>query len=371
VKLRIASIAFLLASLCVGLAWLSVQPLLVRLLDAVHRAGGVTEVGAHVGAALPLLLAMDFVIAGLVIFAVLYMTVGRPLVRVEQEIDRLGRLELDMPSAPSGGPLLSRLQSSLRLMAQALREEQATTQRQVNELRATNERLAQTQAGLAASERLATVGKLAAGVAHEIGNPLSGILGYLSIARSRPDGGDVDDYLARIDAEVQRIDKIVRELLELGRPPRLTPGPVDVAEVVRACTGLLGAGPDFTSVQLDVQVPPGVCARAESGALSQVLINLLLNAAHAVDGKGQVTVRGRRDGSEVQLEVQDSGKGLSDEAMKHLFEPFFTTKENGRGTGLGLAISQHLVTQMGGQLQAANAASGGAVFTVRLPSAPD
>ncbi|HEX4621464.1 MAG TPA: HAMP domain-containing sensor histidine kinase, partial [Myxococcaceae bacterium] len=222
-----------------------------------------------------------------------------------------------------------------------------------------------------ASERLATVGKLAAGVAHEIGNPLSGILGYLSIARSKSMGAEVDDYLARIDAEVQRIDKIVRELLELGRPPRLTPGPVDVAEVVRACTGLLGAGPDFTSVQLDVQVPPGVCARAESGALSQVLINLLLNAAHAVDGKGQVTVRGRRDGTEVQLEVQDSGKGLSDEAMKHLFEPFFTTKEKGRGTGLGLAISQHLVAQMGGQLRGANASSGGAVFTVRLPSAPD
>jgi two-component system NtrC family sensor kinase len=368
-RLRTASIAFLLGALTTGIAWLSLQPVMIRLLDAARRGGWDALDAAHrMRAVLPLLLGLDMLIASTVTFAVLYLTVGRPLRRTEREIDQLSRLELELPLEGTGGPLVSRLQRALRRMAEALKLEQQVTARQLEELRAANERLGRAQAALVATERLATVGKLAAGVAHEIGNPLSGILGYLSVARAKSNG-EVQDYLARIDREVQRIDSIVRELLDLGRAPGGTAGAVDVGQIAKACVELLGAGPDFVGVVLQLEFEPGTVARAESGALSQVLLNLLINAAHAVGGTGTVRVRGRRDGDHVLLDVVDTGRGISSEAMSRLFEPFFTTKPPGQGTGLGLAISHHLVSQMGGGLHAANSPTGGAVFTVTLPAA--
>jgi C4-dicarboxylate-specific signal transduction histidine kinase len=111
-----------------------------------------------------------------------------------------------------------------------------------------------------------------------------------------------------------------------------------------------------------------VVARAESGSLSQVLINLLLNAAQAIQGPGRVVVHSRRADGQAAIEVEDSGTGIAPSALPRLFEPFFTTKGN-KGTGLGLAVSLHLVSSMGGRLSAENLASGGARFTVHLPAA--
>jgi two-component system NtrC family sensor kinase len=371
VRLRVASIAFLLAAISTGVAWLSLQPVLIRLVETVRKSAEPSSqaLSTKVGALLPLLLGLDLCVAAIVIFGVLQWTVARPLREAELEVDQLGRLGLNLPIPAGGGRLTSPLRGALRRMAEALKGEQEVTRQQLVDLRESNSRLAQTQAGLVASERLATVGKLAAGVAHEIGNPLSGILGYLSLVRSKAPNGEVGDYLARIDTEVQRIDRIVRELLDLGRAPRGGAAAVDVGQIAAACTALLGAGPDFSHVQLSLHCEPGMLARAESGALSQVLLNLLINAAQAVEPRGAVEIIGRTEGNRVLLEVRDSGKGIPAEAMGRLFEPFFTTKANGRGTGLGLAISKHLVSEMGGELRAANAPEGGAVFSIWLPSA--
>ena len=228
-RLRIAAIAFLISTLAVGLCWLSLQPLLARLLDVLHHlaAPGGPEQALLVRTArlLPALLGVHLVAGGALVYAVLYLTVARPLGRAEGLVDQLStlRLELDRP-LDRGGPLLSRLQGALGRLASALRDEQATTRRQVSALQLTNERLSRAQAELAAAERLATVGKLAAGVAHEVGNPLSGILGYLSLAQARAKGdAQLADFLQRIDAEVQRIDQIVRGLLDLGGPGAARP----------------------------------------------------------------------------------------------------------------------------------------------------
>ena len=116
-------------------------------------------------------------------------------------------------------------------------------------------------------------------------------------------------------------------------------------------------------------VAPGTLVRAEPGPLSQVLLNLMINAAQATEGKGRITVRGKSAGGQVQVEVQDTGPGIPAEVMGRLFEPFFTTTADRKGTGLGLAISRHLMSQMGGQLVAANSGAGGALFTLTLPQA--
>jgi signal transduction histidine kinase len=212
------------------------------------------------------------------------------------------------------------------------------------------------------------VGKLASGVAHEVGNPLAGILGYLSVIRMRAKGNaELNEVVERIEAEVQRIDQIVRALLELGRPSRGKAQPVDVRPLVDSCVSLLSAGREFREVQVKVEAPAAVWLRAESGPLSQVLVNLLINAAQAMGGKGRVTVRVLEEGGVGRIAVEDEGPGLPAEVLARLFEPFFTTKPAGQGTGLGLAVSRHLLSQFEGTLEAANRPAGGAAFTITLP----
>ncbi|HYV49944.1 MAG TPA: HAMP domain-containing sensor histidine kinase [Myxococcaceae bacterium] len=375
-KLRIAAIAFLIATLTVGLCWLSLQPVLARLLEALQRTAppGTAEhaLWARTVRMLPLLLGAHLVAGGALAFAVLYLTVARPLGRAVGLVDQLSTLKLDL-DAPldRGGPLVSRLSGALGRLTAALRDEQATTRRQVNALQHTNQRLSRAQAELAAAERLATVGKLAAGVAHEVGNPLSGILGYLSLAQARAKADpQLADFLQRIDAEVQRIDQIVRGLLDLGRSGKGAGATtVDAASVVENAVRLLGKGPDFQKVAVALELPQDAAVRAESGALAQVVINLLLNAAQAMGGDGRIVVRGERSDGKLRLHVEDTGPGIAADALPHLFEPFFTTKEAGQGSGLGLAISRHLVESMGGALEAGNRPEGGARFTLTLPAA--
>jgi two-component system NtrC family sensor kinase len=372
-KFRIASIAFLFSSLSIGIAWLTLQPVFLRLVSELRKLAPATspesELLKHFRALLPVYFGLNLLLLTVICYFVLYLMVGRPLRRTEDAIEQLGRLELEMPWETQGGPLLARVQAALKRMAQALQREQATTRRQLSELTTANERLTRAQTELVSAARLATVGELAAGVAHEIGNPLAGVLGYLSLARSY--GGSspkLRECLESIDSEVHRIDRIVRGLLDLGRPPQGAAGPVDVAALVETCVRLVSAGPDFRQVKVQLLLEPGAIARAESGPLSQVMINLLLNAAQAIQGEGNVTVRSSRSGGQVLVQVEDSGTGIPVAIRPRLFEPFFTTKGT-RGSGLGLAVSLHLVSSMGGQLTADDLDGGGARFTVGLPAA--
>jgi two-component system NtrC family sensor kinase len=373
VKVRVAAIAFLLAVLSTGLTWLSFQPLLLRLVEALRVSAplgsGPRRVLQSAQEMLPIYLGLDLLIVLLVSFAVLYLTVARPLAAVEREMQKLERLDWELEEK-GGGPLLSRFQASLTRTAAALQAERSLTSRQVQDLEAANAQLTRAQAKLVASERLATVGRLAAGVAHEIGNPLSGLLGWLSVAQTRG-GSDAEltGYLREMEAEIRRIDVIVRGLLDLGRPVRTTVVPVPVAELVRTAARLVSSGPEFRELQLEVDVPGEVVALADPGPLSQVMINLFINAAQAIGGAGRIEVVGRQTDGRVQLEVLDSGPGVPPELRERIFEPFFTTKSGGKGTGLGLAVSQHLVRAMSGDIAVGVSPRGGGKFTVTLPAA--
>jgi signal transduction histidine kinase len=139
---------------------------------------------------------------------------------------------------------------------------------------------------------------------------------------------------------------------------------------VDACVKLVGAGPDFAQVRVEVDIAPQSLVLGEPGPLSQVLINLLMNAAQAQNGRGEIRVEGRQSGRELLVEVTDRGPGIAEGHLDRLFEPFFTTKGAGKGTGLGLSVSRHLVERMGGRLSAENAQGGGSRFTITLQTPP-
>jgi len=142
-----------------------------------------------------------------------------------------------------------------------------------------------------------------------------------------------------------------------------------VRPLIDSAVQLLSAGQDLKGVAVEVDCPQSLYLRAEEGPLSQVLVNLLLNAAQAMSGTGRVVVRAAAQGERGSITVTDSGPGLPPEVLERLFEPFFTTKPAGQGTGLGLAVSRHLLGQFGGELSARNEPAGGASFVISLAAA--
>ncbi len=221
------------------------------------------------------------------------------------------------------------------------------------------------------SEKLAGIGRLAAGVAHEVGNPLAAVLGYVETLLGESAERPIDpelrrDVLGRVRGQTERIHEIIQELLEYARPADEAIDPVDVAKVVAGALSLVRAQARVRRVATEVRVPDDLPpVRASSGRLTQVLVNLLLNAADAAGGSGHVTVEVRRDGARVVIAVADDGPGIPAEVRPHLFEPFFTTKEVGKGTGLGLSVSLAIVERWGGTIAVADAARG-ARFEVYL-----
>jgi signal transduction histidine kinase len=226
------------------------------------------------------------------------------------------------------------------------------------------------------SEKLASVGQLAAGVAHEIGNPLAAILGYVDILRSDLAGrndlplADRKDALDRVKAETQRIHRIIRDLLEFSRPSHEDPLATDPLRVVQSAQALLAPQSRFREIRVvtepaTVEWPNVLVAPSR---LVQVFVNLLLNAADAMEGKGTLRVACREDGGKVLLSVTDHGPGVAKENRRKIFDPFFTTKPVGQGTGLGLPVCRAIVESFGGTLELAAGAEGeGATFVVALP----
>jgi signal transduction histidine kinase len=262
-------------------------------------------------------------------------------------------------------------------MAAQLRDERQALEDRVRELERTTGELHEAHDQLFRSERLASVGRLAAGVAHEIGNPLAAILGLVELVRG---GGlaqeEQDEFLRRVEKETERIQKIIRDLLDFARQERETEteeASADLGEVVEDAVRLVAPQKDLRRVdierRLDDEVPR---VRGSADRLTQVVLNLLLNAADAIEGDGAIRVEVRTiDGAptKVELVVADSGPGIAPEVLGELFEPFVTTKPTGEGTGLGLAVCHAIVERLGGTIRAENAPEGGARFVVVLPAA--
>jgi two-component system, NtrC family, sensor kinase len=312
---------------------------------------------------------------------------------------------------------IGQLIGSFNRMIGKLRENQESLDNYLESLESTNKQLKQAQEELIRTEKLASIGRFAAGVAHEVGNPLGAILGYTSILKKEGiDREESKDYLKRIEREIERINKIVRGLLDFARPSKLEIREVEINKIIESTLSLLSYQKTFKNIQtqLDLQTDLPLIKGDES-QLSQVLINIILNAIDAMTNGGALTIqtkthivenlnadrlqrnyprRRKNDPKEsdysrmrkmdplavlfkkftegdrlVKIRISDTGIGIKNEDLENIFDPFFTTKAPDKGTGLGLSISLKIVESLGGEIRVESEVGKGTTFEVYFPAA--
>jgi two-component system NtrC family sensor kinase len=296
-----------------------------------------------------------------------------------------GDLEATVETAAGGelGELATSFNKMVADLGQAIaaeREHHEQLSTAYAELTEAHQTLRQTQAQLVQSGRLASIGELAAGVAHEINNPLSVVLTYALLIGEKIDAmpGDLRERLAgfrgqldRITTGAERCKAIADNLLAFSRESEGELLPIALGEIVDRSLDLLRTRLAKAKVVTVCEVPAGLRIRGQPGPLQQVITNLALNAIQAMEGGGGLTLRGRGPSEDgfAELEISDTGPGIAPEHLDKIFDPFFTTKPLGQGTGLGLSIVYGIVSKHGGGISVESEPGRGATFRVRLPVA--
>lgn len=341
--------------------------------------GGVVRVFVRsdegAGALLVRLLILYAALSALAILLLTYALLGRlivtPIAELTRAADRLARGVEGARAEPAGAAEIGNLATTFNRMARDLSAERAALRGRLTELERAHQELERKDASLVRSEKLASVGRLAAGVAHEIGNPLTSILGLVDLLEQGGlDEATQREFLRRIHAETDRIHRTIRGLLDFSRqgPAEAAEG-ADVAAAVERAVSLAGPQKDMRRVTLERRLPDApVRVKLTEEHLVQVLLNLLMNAADAIAGEGSISIE-VEGGDVVRIRVSDTGPGIAPEVEATLFEPFVTTKPAGKGTGLGLAVVHSIVERAGGSIAVERPEGGGARFVVSVPAA--
>jgi signal transduction histidine kinase len=321
-----------------------------------------------------------------------------------------GEMGVSLPVAETRE--IARLSGALNDMANRFISDQEELAANIRSLDDTNRLLTEARDAMVQTEKLASVGRLGAGIAHEVGNPLGAIIGYIGILRKHAGGRDAE-MLESAEREAQRIDRIVRGLLDYSRPHDAKHQPLDVNQIVHETVDLVATQGKFKRVRLDVELGTSLpLVDGDRYQLQQVLVNLFVNAADALEELPDPIVRvateqrtrrpapavrarrkddhpsidyshrrrlhapprallaepGAEGGNVVEITVSDNGPGIPADLIDQIFEPFVTTKEIGQGTGLGLAVCARLIEGMGGIIRAEAGSHGGATFRIVLPA---
>lgn len=285
------------------------------------------------------------------------------------------------------------LSLTFRRASSTILEQHAALARQAEELRQAYEELKTAQTELVRSERLASAGRLAAGVVHEVGNPLASILGMVDLllrCRGRPeDVRECRENLNRMASEIERLKWLLRGLIDYARPGQVEIRPVNLNAVVERTLLLIQAQRDMKGIEVIQRLQdPSPWALADERLLQQLLVNIVLNAAQAMPEGGRLTVATREDSVEVGTDgavavgrpvprgmrsalvsVADTGCGIQPAHLDRIFEPFFSTKAPGTGTGLGLAICHSIIQELKGSIMVSSRPGEGTLFQILLPRA--
>jgi PAS domain S-box-containing protein len=229
----------------------------------------------------------------------------------------------------------------------------------------------QLQDQLIQADKLVSVGTLVFGVAHEINNPMQGILGMGEILLEEENPAAIKEYVRDIIAYTNHIATVVRELVAYARPPSRDPETdVDLRERLTEALKMVRRSPQATQIQAVFDCESVPCIRARRSEIDQIFVNLVSNAVQAMHGTGRLTLACRQQGGTVVVRVTDTGRGIPKALLTKVFDPFFTTKEPGQGTGLGLSIVQKLVTKYRGTIRVESVEGSGSTFTVEFPVPP-
>lgn len=242
-------------------------------------------------------------------------------------------------------------------------EGRSVIMRDVTELRLRDEQFQR-------SERLATVGHMAAGVAHEVGNPLTAISSLVQVLQRKTDDEFIQVQLKKVREHIKRITKIVRDLVDFSRPASADITRAQVNDIIESAVGLLKHDARCRDVRfkldLDKDLPKVNCIPDH---VHQVLVNLFLNAVDALEDEDvpEIITQTERSNNHIIIKVSDKGMGMSEEVQQRIFEPFFTTKDVGSGTGLGLSVSHGIISKMNGSIHVDSTEGEGTTFTIELP----
>ena len=317
-------------------------------------------------------------------FLLLWAFVLRPVKRLRVAMERAGDGDLSVRVPVRSSDEMGGLARSWNVMTEDLqraREELEGLNRTLEErVEEKTRQLEQTHRQMVVVEKMASLGKLAAVVAHEINNPLAGIRTYARLLRRQFAAGaaapptveqaaETDRILQVVDGEAGRCGDIVRNLLAFSRQSGARLAEEDLTPVVERCRMLLKHQAEMLGVTLETRIGPDlpkvVCDAAQ---VQQVILALAMNALEATPARGRVLIEAARDGDGVKLVIADTGWGIPKEHLERIFEPFFTTKEAGKGVGLGLAVVYGIVSAHHGTIDVESEPGRGTTFTVRLPA---
>jgi len=346
------------------------------------RFAGVVTIGAHLTPLYQTLreaenvilfyIALNTII--LVLFGVylLSRTVVKPiheLLNITNEFKDLDSVPAIADSSPNE---MGQLFRSLNLMLNRLEQNKKEQKDYIFSLEKANLEIKKAQNEIIRSEKFASVGRLATGVAHEVGNPIGIVLGYLELLKENDLGEDEkQDYLSRMESEITRINQIIRDLLDFSRGSGGSVTEVGVHELITETIYMLTPQPMMAHVRMKHAFEASEdIVRADPNQLKQVFLNIIMNAADAMGEDAStniLTIKSENKGHFIELRFTDTGPGITPEEIAHIFDPFFSTKDPGKGTGLGLSVCYSIIDGLEGEIRAESTVGKGATIIISLP----
>jgi two-component system NtrC family sensor kinase len=305
----------------------------------------------------------DLVLVGLVLMLVAALfgvvvsrRITRPLEGLSKAVRKIGKGDFDVSVAIKSSDEIGELSTSFNDMADELKEREIS--------------LKKAQHALVQSEKMAAVGTLSAGLAHEVKNPLSAVLGYAQLSKRKLDQPEaLKQHLETIETETRRCNEIIGNLMQFSRAEKGEHGRISVNEVVEKSIAIVDHQLSLKNVTITSELGqdmPQIFGNANQ--LQQVLMNLMINAQQAIGKEGgTVDLSTSVEGETVLITVSDNGPGIDEDVVAKIFEPFYTTKPAGEGTGLGLSVTYGIIQDHGGTISVTRAESGGAKFIIKLP----
>lgn len=329
------------------------------------------------GLALTAYVAIFVIAVSLFLGIINYKIVTHPVQKLSEGMEKVAAGDLNhsvkIDSIDEIGVLAKTFNSMIKDLKDAADQKERWTQTLEEEVAKKTEEIKRTQAGLVQTEKLASLGRMAAGVAHEINNPLTGVVTFAHLMKQRAEpGSDNAEDLDVIIEQAERCAKIIKNLLTFARATPSEKGQINVNNVITKTMTLVKNQEKFHNVKFHLDLADdSFVTNGDATQFQQICLNMFLNAADAMKLRGDITVRSHRVEEEgkpfVEVIFTDTGSGIKEEDLPKLFEPFFTTKPVDKGTGLGLSITHGIVKHLGGSIRVESTVGQGTSFFVRLP----